>query len=252
MSYPLINERDIIEALKRLSSFRHEFVQLNSKYGFKIQDLNHVSSLRFEQCLYNVLKERYPEIEHHGGAGKPDIMFPSFGNHHLEIKFTSAGLKHDNKRKSLSFQADVTSWKQGIIKDIIYVIGSEGSIDEFCVVRFKADSSYFHPASPGSRGKARMKPEKRFEHEPLVGRLVEGPRGGIQPIYVRIARNEDRNNHGLDEAYPQRTLELNHDRSARMRYRQTLCFTVWTWLRKCIFYVASLGRVLERALTFKR
>jgi len=179
VSNPTITSSDVVEILRLLIHWADGHMENERRCGTPTPDLNSTMSKRIEYFMGQILQKRYPDARAMGGAGEPDILFPSFNNHCTEIKVIShgtifeAGKKKRKKYAQLKF--DVTSWEEGT-KDIICFIRKEDTLDEWMVVRYpEAQRSWFGEYKKSARGKAPMYKEHWLkERSDLIGKLSQG------------------------------------------------------------------------------
>jgi hypothetical protein len=141
-------------ALNKMKLFHDDLTNIFSKHDMNILEnsgrRNMLLSQAQEKFFAQELGKVWPNVEHDGRTGQPDIVIGSLGKE-LECKLTSP-----NKRGALQLQTDYDTLDKKESLDYLYVIADHG-FNKFCVLHFNnlTIDDFFNP-SPGSKGKARM------------------------------------------------------------------------------------------------
>jgi hypothetical protein len=104
-----------------------------------------------EEFFAQALADTYGNVVSDGRTGQPDIVIGELGKE-LECKLASRG-----KNGQIQFQCDENTMAAKGSLDYLYVVACP-DFEEFAVLHFMClTPDDFFPASPGSKGRARMK-----------------------------------------------------------------------------------------------
>jgi len=142
-------------ALNDMRAFYCELVSVYEKYGISIEEdlgrRNMLMSSLQEKMFARQIRKIYPSTSSDGKTGEPDIIIPEI-NSELECKLTSR-----NKSGSWALQTDYNTLGNKGQLDYLYVLASR-DFSEFAVLFFEGlTCDDFHPPSPGSKGKSRIR-----------------------------------------------------------------------------------------------
>jgi len=142
-------------ALRNMMAFHQNMISLFSDWGMDLKSnlgrRNVVMSQTQEHFFARELAKKFTGVDADGRTGKADIVIGEIDKE-LECKLTSG-----RSSGGYDLQTDLATLKRKGSLDYLYVIANE-DFTEFTVLFYEGlTPDDFHPAAPGSRGKARMK-----------------------------------------------------------------------------------------------
>ena len=143
------------KALRNMMGFHQDMTSQFADWGMDFKSnlgrRNVVMSQTQEHFFARELSKEFSGVSADGRTGKADIVIGEIGKE-LECKLTSG-----RASGGYDLQTDLATLKKKGSLDYLYVIANE-DFTEFTVLFYEGlTPDDFHPAAPGSRGKARMK-----------------------------------------------------------------------------------------------
>ena len=150
-----ITQEHVIEALTKMQAFHEDIVSTFTWHGLPLKEnlgrRNIIMSQAQEEFFAQALSQTYSGVISDGRTGQPDIVIGELGKE-LECKLASRG-----KNGQIQFQCDENTMAAKGTLDYLYIVAGP-DFEEFAVLHFiDLTSDDFFPASPGSKGRARMK-----------------------------------------------------------------------------------------------
>ena len=188
-------------ALKSMMAFHQNMSALFSDWGMDFKGnlgrRNVVMSQTQEHFFAKELSKKFSGVSADGRTGKADIVIDEIGKE-LECKLTSG-----RASGGYDLQTDLATLKKKGSLDYLYVIANE-DFTEFTVLFYEGlTPDDFHPAAPGSRGKARMKKGRAMKKcNVLFGEVVIRNHAEVDKLSSQIT--------AAQAEYVSRRSELTH------------------------------------------
>jgi len=156
-----ITKEHVVKALTKMQAFHQDIEATFAKHGMPFKEnlgrRNIIMSQAQEEFFAQALAETYSDVISDGATGQPDIIIGEL-NKELECKLASRG-----KNGQIQFQCDENTMAAKGTLDYLYIVAGP-DFEEFAVLHFiDLESNDFFPASPGSKGRARMKKWKAMK-----------------------------------------------------------------------------------------
>jgi len=188
-------------ALKNMMGFHQNMIALFADWGMDFKSnlgrRNVIMSQTQEHFFAKELAKKFSGVDADGRTGKADIVIGEIGKE-LECKLTSG-----RTSGGYDLQTDLATLKKKGSLDYLYVIANEG-FTEFTVLFYEGlTPDDFHPAAPGSRGKARMKKGRAMKKcSVLFGEVVIRNHAEVDKLSSQIT--------AAQSEYVTRRSELTH------------------------------------------
>jgi len=203
-------------ALKSMMGFHQNMTALFADWGMNFKEnlgrRNVVMSQTQEHFFAKELSKKFSGVDADGRTGKADIVIGEIGKE-LECKLTSG-----RASGGYDLQTDLATLKRKGSLDYLYVIAND-TFTEFTVLHYQGlTADDFHPAAPGSRGKARMKKGRAMKKcNVLLGDVVVRNHSEVDKLSHQIT--------SVQSEYIARRSELAHrldecsDRAVKKRQK---------------------------------